>query len=229
MEKILKLKVLKRTGKFMLDVYFEFREGFNVILGSSGAGKTTLLRIISGLEKPDVGFMEYKGKVFFDTEKNIFLSPQKRKLSFIFQEDNLLPHLSVNGNIKFALNNSPNNGGIDRLLDIFKLKGLENKYPHELSGGERQRVAILRALICQPEAILMDEPFSSLDFNTKFEIMTFLKETVTINIPLIIVTHDPLEALYLADRVFIMEKGRKIEEGEKDIIRRYFEKFFRLI
>ncbi len=216
------LSFRKRYPALEIRADFEFITGFNIILGSSGCGKTTTLRVMCGLERADEGFMKCCEETFFDTEMGVFLPPQRRKLGIVFQEDNLLPHLTVKGNIEFALRKS-NGAGVsaEELIERFGLKGLENKYPYELSGGERQRVAIIRAIAYNPRALLMDEPFSSLDFKRKIGIIDFLKN-LNLNIPVVIVTHDPIEALLLADKVFLMERGRKIAEGGKELVREYF-------
>ncbi|HIQ49257.1 MAG TPA: ATP-binding cassette domain-containing protein [Aquifex aeolicus] len=202
---------------------FEFIKGFNIILGPSGCGKTTTLRVMCGLERPEEGFMKCCEEVFFDTEKGIFLPPQKRRLGVVFQQHNLFPHMTVRENIEFALKKARNpQFTVKELLERFNLKGYENKYPHELSGGQRQRVAIIRSLVYNPRAVLMDEPFSSLDFKTKVEVMDFVK-SVQFGKPVVIITHDPFEALYLGEKFFLMHKGKKIDEGGKEIVKEYID------
>ncbi len=222
------LSFVKRFPGFEVRADFEFRRGFNVILGPSGCGKTTTLRIMCGLEKADEGFMRCCGTLFFDTQRGIFLPPQKRRLGIVFQEDNLLPHLNVRENIEFATRKAEKGGNFpESLIERFGLKGMEHKKPDQLSGGQRQRVAIIRALAYNPRAILMDEPFSYLDFRTKMNVMNLLKE-IELNIPILFVTHDPFEAYLLADRVFIMEGGRKIAEGGKELVEEYFSEILNL-
>ncbi len=196
---------------------FVFERGFNLILGPSGAGKTTVLRVISGLEKPEDGHMTCCGEVYMDTKKGVFLPPQKRRIGIVFQDHNLLPHLTVRENIEFALRKSEGSLSVEDLMERFGIRGLEDRYPHQISGGERQRVAIIRALAYRPRALVMDEPFSSLDFDTKFRIIEFLK-SLDLNIPVVLVTHDPFEAYMLAGRVFVMDRGRKVKEGGREIV-----------
>ncbi|MDQ7038730.1 MAG: ATP-binding cassette domain-containing protein [Aquificota bacterium] len=196
---------------------FVFEEGFNLILGPSGSGKTTVLRVISGLEKPEEGYMACCGKVYMDTREGLFLPPQKRRIGIVFQDHNLLPHLTVRENIEFALRKSEGNLSVDDLMERFGIKGLEDRYPHQISGGERQRVAIIRALAYEPKALLLDEPFSSLDFDTKLRVVRFLK-SLDLNIPVVLVTHDPLEASLLAGKVFVMSGGKKVREGGREIV-----------
>ncbi|NPB07707.1 MAG: ATP-binding cassette domain-containing protein [Aquificae bacterium] len=202
---------------------FRFVRGFNVILGPSGCGKTTTLRVMCGLERPEKGFMTCCEQVFMDTEKGIFLPPQKRRMGVVFQEHNLYPHMTVRENIEFAMRKAPKKEfELGELLERFNLKGLEERYPHELSGGQKQRVAIVRALAYNPRAVLMDEPFSSLDFRTKVEVMDFVR-SVNFDRPVVIITHDPFEALYLGEKFFLMEGGRKVEEGGKEVVKDYID------
>jgi molybdate transport system ATP-binding protein len=207
---------------FSVEADFEFSGGFNVILGPSGCGKTTTLRVMCGLEKADEGFMKCCEEIFFDTERKVFLPPQRRRLGIVFQEDNLLPHLSVRENIEFSVRKAWRSKiDVGELIEKFGLRGMEDKKPSEISGGQRQKVAIIRALAYNPRALLMDEPFSSLDFRRKLKIIEFLKE-LELDIPIVIVTHDPLEAILLADKVFLMEGGRKVAEGGKELVEEYF-------
>ncbi len=222
MDKKITLKFKKRRGKLIVGDWFEFGIGMNVILGPSGCGKTTTLRIMSGLEKADEGEMRYCEEVFFDTEKGIFLPPQRRRLGLVFQEENLLPHMTVRENVEFALRKANGEGiGADEFIERFGLKGLENRYPNELSAGQKQRVAIIRALAYRPRALLMDEPFSSLDFKRKIDIIEFLR-SLELSIPVIIVTHDPIEAFLLGEKVILMEEGRKVAEGGRELVSDYF-------
>ncbi len=216
------LRFLKRFPGFEVRAEFEFGRGFNVILGPSGCGKTTTLRVMCGLERADEGYMRCCEEVFFDTEEGIFLPPQRRRLGIVFQEDNLLPHLNVRENVEFATRKAKNGKrSAEELMERFGLKGMEDKKPHELSGGQRQRVAIVRAIAYNPRALLMDEPFSSLDFKRKIDIIAFLKE-LDLNIPVVFVTHDPFDAYLLAGRVFVMEEGRKVAEGGRELVEEYF-------
>ncbi len=216
------LKFKKRFPSILVEGEFTFEKGFNVILGPSGCGKTTTLRVMCGLEKPDEGFMKCCDEVFFDTERGIFLPPQRRKLGIVFQEDNLLPNLTVRGNIEFALKKAgAGRVSVRELMRRFGMEGLEDKRVSELSGGQRQRVAIIRALAYNPRALLMDEPFSSLDFRRKLRIIEFLK-SLNLSIPVVLVTHDPFEASLLANKVFLMEEGKKVAEGGRELIEEYF-------
>ncbi len=217
----IRLSFRKRYRSFTVEGDFTFEEGFNVILGPSGSGKTTVLRIIGGLLKPEEGFLFWKDRVLMDTSEGIFIPPQQRGFGFVFQENNLLPHLSVKENIEFAVKKAKDPKYPVELVRNLGLEAFESRKPHQLSTGERQRVAIIRALAFDPPVLLMDEPFSSLDFKIKLEIIEFIKDKMTQKLT-IVVTHDPFEALLLADKVFLMEKGKKIEEGSRELIEEYF-------
>lgn len=221
MDEGIEISFSKSFGSFKVEADFEFMVGINVILGPSGCGKTTTLRVMCGLEKPDKGFMKCCREVFFDTERGIFVPPQERRVGVVFQEENLLPHLTVKGNIQFAARKSAGRVNVKDLINRFGIDHLQDRYPDELSGGERQRVAIVRAIAYGPKALLMDEPFSGLDFNRKLGVIEFIKG-LKLSIPIVIVTHDPLETILLADRVFLMEKGRKVGEGGKKLVKEYF-------
>ncbi len=216
---MIEVDFFKAYPQMSIEAKFTFERGFNFIVGPSGCGKSTTLSVVAGLIKPERGLVRCCEEVFLDTDKGIFLPPQKRRIGVVFQEHTLMPHLTVEGNIRFALGKVKDRKiDADEIVDRFGLRGLENRYPHELSGGQKQRVAVLMALAFEPRALLMDEPFSSLDFDTKMEIMEFLK-SLHADIPIVIVSHDPLEAITLADRVYVMREGKVVASGGKDILR----------
>ncbi|MBV7276004.1 ABC transporter ATP-binding protein [Clostridiaceae bacterium UIB06] len=184
-------------------------ESFVTIVGKSGCGKTTLLRILCGLEKQSEGSIEFIGDL---DESNI-----KRKVGIVFQEPRLMPWLTVEQNMAFSLIKERNKDlAYDRIHKHLKMLGLENfkdAYPHQISGGMAQRVALGRTLCHDPEIILMDEPLGALDaFNRrklqKEFINIFLENKKTI----IFVTHDVDEAVYLGEKVIVMDKGSIIKE-----------------
>jgi ABC-type Fe3+/spermidine/putrescine transport system ATPase subunit len=186
---------------------------FVSILGESGSGKTTLLKIIAGLIRPQ------SGKVYLEQDDITNLVPQKREIAMVFQDLLLFPHLNVLENIEFSLKVKGVN--CDRrkvaaleLLDYVRLNGFERRYPHEISGGQKQRVAISRALISSPKALLLDEPFSSLDTNLRMEMSDFIKSIQRDRgITTIMVTHDREEAMRLSDKIAIINEGRIFESG----------------
>ena len=184
-------------------------------IGESGSGKTTLLKCISGLEKINSGSILLNGRVLNNDE--IFVKPQERKIGFIFQDYPLFPHLNLKENILFNLIDSLKSK-IDYILSLTNLEKLINRYPHELSGGEQQRACIARALIREPELLLMDEPFSNLDSqikeSIKEEIFKIIKKT---NTTTILVTHDIKDCLNISDKILIFKAGvlQQYDDPEK--------------
>ena len=184
------------------------------ILGPSGCGKTTLLKLIAGLEKVKNGEILLNDRVVSSNFKH--LVTEKRKIGFLFQDYALFPHLTVKENLNFALGNKKKiSHDINDIIEIIKLPNSLQKYPHQLSGGEQQRVALARAIISQPDFLLLDEPFSSLDLNLKEEIrddtLHLLQKS---NVTVLIVTHDPFEAMFISNKIYIMrENGEIIQSG----------------
>lgn len=172
------------------------------LLGPSGSGKSTLLRIICGLENSD------SGKVFFNGIDLEEIPPEKRGIGMVFQNLALFPHLNVHDNLKFGL---PPNSSITRISEILELVGLKNFGPRKiqhLSGGESQRVALARSLIAEPKMILLDEPLSSLDTGIKESLSLEVRKMIkSLSIPAIYVTHDPIIANQMADRIVYLESN----------------------
>jgi iron(III) transport system ATP-binding protein len=193
------------------------------LLGPSGCGKTTLLRIAAGIERPETG------RVLIDDLEmagpNRFVPPERRNIGLMFQDFALFPHMSIIDNVAFGLRGLRRADALSVARLALKRVGLEDyerDYPHRLSGGEQQRVALARAIVPRPQVMLMDEPFSGLDQrlrdNVRAETLTLLKET---RATALLVTHDPVEALGLADRILLMRRGRLIQAGTPtDIYRR---------
>ncbi len=207
----LNISIKKKLPHFDLDVSFSCRENrLLVLVGPSGAGKTTIIRILAGLDRPDEGRITYNGEIWLDTDKNIFLPPQKRYVGYVFQEYTLFPHLTVAGNVAFAADDK---GEVPSLLQRFNIWHLKDRKPEKISGGERQRCAICQAIARRPHLLLMDEPFSALDAvtrqNLREEVRRLKRE---LSIPVIHVTHDIAEALYLGDDVLPMVSGRIVRK-----------------
>jgi iron(III) transport system ATP-binding protein len=181
---------------------------FTAILGSSGSGKTTLLRIIAGFEHLDGGQVQMGPEVVDDAHR-VFVPSERRRIGYVPQEGALFPHLSVGRNIAFGLRRGPQRRErVKELLDMVGLTGLGRRYPHQLSGGQQQRVALARALATDPEIVLLDEPFSSLDAglraSVRSEVHDVLRRTGATSI---LVTHDQDEALSMADHVAVLRHG----------------------
>ncbi|EFN6452815.1 molybdenum ABC transporter ATP-binding protein ModC [Escherichia coli] len=182
--------------------------GITAIFGVSGAGKTSLINAISGLTRPQKGRIVLNGRVLNDAEKGICLSPEKRRVGYVFQDARLFPHYKVRGNLRYGVAKSMVNQ-FDKLVALLGIEPLLDRLPGSLSGGEKQRVAIGRALLTAPELLLLDEPLASLDIPRKRELLPYLQRlTREINIPMLYVSHSLDEILHLADRVMVLENGQ---------------------
>ncbi len=222
-----------RKKRILKNINLESDEGgITCLLGPSGCGKTTLLKLISGLEKVQEGEIQLKNEII--SSKNKHKKTEKRNIGFLFQEYALFPHLTVEENLNFALKEEKEQEKvIIDILKIVKLSESKGKYPHELSGGEQQRTALARSIIAQPDLLLLDEPFSSLDLNLKEEIRDdTLHLLQRFNISAIVVTHDPFEAMFMSNKIYIMDnEGSIVQSGEpKDLytkpINPYVAEFF---
>ncbi|QGM80339.1 ABC transporter ATP-binding protein [Otariodibacter oris] len=181
------------------------------LLGASGCGKTTLLKAIAGLLPVEQGKIELSGQ---DLRTK---AVEERKIGLIFQDYALFPHLTVWDNIQFGLSNlskSDKQTITKQMLAVVQLQEFEQRYPHELSGGQQQRVAIARALACKPQLLLLDEPFSNIDSQTRYEMIQEIKTILkSQNVPAIFVTHSKEEAFAFADKVAVMDQGKIIQFG----------------
>jgi len=216
---VLELKVDKVTKRFsqitaVENVSFEIdKGGFVTLLGPSGSGKTTLLRCIAGVETPDSGMIEIGGRVVFSKEEGLTLPPEQRGVGMVYQSYALWPHMTVFDNVAYPLKVRGAKVGIDervdRVLKMLKMGAMKQRYPHQLSGGEQQRVAFARALVYDPEVLLLDEPFSNLDTPLRERLRDELKmvqhET---GITTVYVTHHRIEASSMSDRIVILSNGR---------------------
>ena len=211
-------RVSRRFGRTaaVADVSLRLEPGeIACLLGPSGCGKTTLLRIAAGIDKPDSGRLLFDGQEMAGPAR--FVPPEKRNIGLMFQDFALFPHLSILENVAFGLKNLPREEARTIARHALERVGLARyaaNYPHHLSGGEQQRVALARALVPRPQVMLMDEPFSGLDQrlreSVRAETLTLLRET---RASCLLVTHDPVEAMGLADRIFLMRQGHLIQAG----------------
>jgi molybdate transport system ATP-binding protein len=203
----------KSYGGFHFKAAFTLAEpGITVVFGPSGAGKTTLLNLLAGLSQPDWGFIRYQERTFFDAAKKLFVPPEKRRLSCVFQESRLFSHFSVRNNLLFParFGGRPlEPGSFDRVVELLGLEGLLDRRTITLSGGEAQRVAIGRALLAKGQLLLMDEPLSSLDRERKTELLGYIAAIPQrFGTPTLYVTHAEDELERLADRVLTIEGGQ---------------------
>ena len=198
------------TSRILKNVSFELNHGdIACLLGPSGCGKTSLLRIIAGLEERGSGEISLDQKVVQDMK--IFTPPAKRKIGMVFQDYALFPHLSVSENITLGLGHLKKKireEKLQNMLDLVKLAPWKDAYPHKLSGGQQQRVALARALILEPSLLLLDEPFSNLDTELRYQLSEDVRKILkSLNMTAIMVTHDQSEAFSFADKIGVMREG----------------------
>lgn len=202
-------------GGFCLDAAFKVpARGVTALFGPSGCGKTTVLRCIAGLRRVADGVCRIDGQTWQDGPQ--FIATHRRPIGYVFQEASLFAHLSVRQNLLYGAGTKASREaiGFDEAISILNIAHLMDRAPRHLSGGERQRVAIGRALLSGPRLLLMDEPLSGLDGQTKAEILHFLERlTQTLSIPVIYVSHDMAEIERLADHLVLMERGRVVAAG----------------
>jgi iron(III) transport system ATP-binding protein len=184
---------------------------FTAILGSSGSGKTTLLRLLVGFERPDAGTITIGDRVVDGPGSHV--PPERRKIGYVPQEGALFPHLTVEKNVGFGLPaRQQRSSRTGELLDAVGLSGMGSRYPHQLSGGQQQRVALARALAIQPEVVLLDEPFTSLDAHMRASVRADVHAIcAAAGTTAILVTHDQDEALSMADRIAVLRDGRIVQ------------------
>ncbi len=176
-----------------------------VLFGPSGAGKTTLLRMLAGLDRPREGAIDFRGQTWFEAARGICLAPQQRRAGYVAQDYALFPHLTVAENVSYAARLGK--GG--EHLKAFGLVDLAGRYPREISSGQRQRVALARALAAEPALLLLDEPLSALDANTRARTRQQLRNSLAASgVPCIVVTHDRMEAVALGDWIVVISGGR---------------------
>ena len=201
----------KKLDLFTLRVHIDIEGGVFSLFGASGAGKSMTLKCIAGIEKPDRGIIRLGDTVLFDSERHINLTPQKRQVGYLFQEYALFPNMTVRGNILSGLHKLPRKKRDSKaveLMEHFRILPLADKKPHYLSGGERQRVALARIFASEPKALLLDEPFSSLDTFLKWELVPYFKETLqSFSGCSIMVSHNLDEVISLCDMVSVIQNG----------------------
>ena len=190
------------------------------LLGPSGCGKTTTLRLVAGLEAADAGCITIDGEVV--DGDGAFRAPEARGVGLVFQDFALFPHLDVRGNVEFGVSGKApgeRRHSTDELLERVNLSGQGHAFPHTLSGGEQQRVALARALAPGPSVMLLDEPFSGLDFRLRDQVgeqtLALLRELGTATV---MVTHDSDEAMRLGDRIALMDLGRIVQHGAPEAL-----------
>jgi molybdate transport system ATP-binding protein len=214
----LKVNIKKKFGSFCLDVAFETERGVFAILGASGCGKSMTLKCIAGIETPDEGRIELNGRVLFDSAKKINLTPQKRRVGYMFQDYALFPNMTVEQNIKAGMGKCPDEEKVKSYIRRFRLEGLEKHYPTQLSGGQKQRVAMARMIASEPDILLLDEPFSALDSYLKWELEQEMRDMLAeVEKPVLFVSHNRDEVYRLCNMVSCIDHGKMevIEETKE--------------
>ncbi|HLI57937.1 MAG TPA: ATP-binding cassette domain-containing protein [Actinomycetota bacterium] len=217
---VIRVRVAGRAGAFPLDVDFEAPATAVALLGSSGAGKSLTLRTVAGLLRPPVGRVELGGSVLLDIGSGTDIPAERRQLGYVAQDGALFRHLDVEGNVAFGLHSwtaADRAARVDEMIATFGLAALRHARPERLSGGERQQVALARALAPRPRALLLDEPFSSLDATLRRSLRDAVRSVYEqTGIPFVLVTHDRDDALDLADYVVMVDGGRVVQQGGID-------------
>jgi ABC-type sulfate/molybdate transport systems ATPase subunit/ABC-type sulfate transport system permease component len=205
-------------GDFRLDVHFRTRCRRVAVLGPSGAGKSLLLKALAGLVQPSEGHLTIGARTLFDTAMGVWLRPDERRIGYVPQHFALFPHMTVWQNVLFATNATASD--IGRAAEVVRLLGLgrlSKHYPNQLSFGQQQRAALARALVRQPDYLLLDEPFASLDtpfrLHLRRELLRILRQ---LDLSVVLVTHDPQEAYELVEEVIVIAAGRVLQQGRRE-------------
>ncbi len=211
---------LRYPSGFVLDAAFATDAPVTALLGPSGSGKTSILSLLAGVRTADAGRIRLGGRTLFDSVAGVNVPPEARRISYVFQDLLLFPHLTVRGNLRYGRRRRPADAPaveLDRVARALEITDVLDRPPHTLSGGQRQRVALGRALLCGPELLLLDEPVASLDSPLKRRILDYVDEVLREwRIPTLYVTHDPDQVRRLARWVIALEQGRVKAAGPPD-------------
>ncbi|SFB30017.1 molybdate transport system ATP-binding protein [Lentibacillus halodurans] len=202
---MLLVNIQKKLQSLLLDVHFKADGEIVVLFGPSGAGKTTILNCIAGLIHPDSGQIKLNKRNLYNGKQKP-MPIAKRHIGYLFQDYALFPHMTVEKNIRYGMKDEQL---LHHLAELMGIKHLFGSYPHQISGGEKQRVALVRTLVTKPKALLLDEPFSSLDIHTKLACQDeLIRLHESWNIPIVLVTHDIEEAEKLGDLILRIDNGQ---------------------
>lgn len=209
----LDVKITKKLKEFTLESELHVEDGCTGLMGPSGSGKSITLKCIAGVETADSGRIVLDGKVLYDSEKKINLPPQKRKIGYLFQGYAMFPNMTIEENIKAGLKAKklPKDEINEKTMEMMKrfhIEELAKRYPRQISGGQKQRAALARMLVCEPEVILMDEPFSALDEDLRDQMQDELARMLEkLNKPAILVSHSSKEVEILCDKKYRIKRG----------------------
>ena len=210
------VKLQRRQGTCFIDVAFQSDEkGITALFGPSGAGKSSIINMVAGLQKPDHGSVFIRGRCLFDSGRGLDLPPEKRNVGYVFQESLLFPHLSVKSNLLYGRRRGqpgPGRVDFDQVVNLLGLNALLARRPKALSGGEKQRVAFGRAVLSNPDILLMDEPLASLDEARKEELLPFIRDlNARFNIPVLYVSHSLEEIHALTGHIIKLADGKIVK------------------
>lgn len=219
---MISVAIRRRVGDFLLDVAFEGPgDGVTALFGPSGAGKSSTLAAIAGSSTIEAGQIALGDHVLFDSALGINVPPRARRIGWVFQDARLFPHLRVETNLRYGMNRAPGPRriGFDHVVTVLDIAHLLRRGVRDLSGGERQRVALGRALLSQPELLLLDEPLAALGGAHKDEILAYIARLkADFALPMLYVTHSPDEVRAVADHVVMLDQGRVVATGDASII-----------
>lgn len=219
---MLHVNVKKHLGdrikdNFLLDVSFSVGSGITVLAGASGSGKTTTLRLIAGILAPTSGVIKVNSEIYFDSNRRVNLSIQKRRVGFVFQNYALFPHLTAERNVAYGIKAGNKSARFDKareMLALCRIEHLRKRLPREMSGGEQQRAALARTLASDPVIVLLDEPLSAVDVKTRARLLDEIENVhVRTNVPFLYVTHNQAETARLGKQRIELQNGRVVKEG----------------
>ncbi|WP_232698193.1 ATP-binding cassette domain-containing protein [Brevibacillus daliensis] len=209
---MLHVHITKKRAHFTLQADFTADNEILMLLGPSGSGKTTILECIAGLVIPDSGLIRLNDQTMYSSDATFILSVQQRKIGYVFQDDTLFPHMTVEKNILYGIRSQkqePDQLFLDQVSETLGIRHLWGSYPWQISGGEKQRVSLARALATKPNLLLLDEPLSALDSTTRAQCQDELLRLHQLwHIPFIMVTHDEEEARKLGSTIIRLEQGQ---------------------
>ena len=211
--------IQKQLGAFTLNISLETDGGIVGLLGASGCGKSMTLKCIAGIEKPDSGHIELDGTVLFDGKSGINLSPQERRVGYLFQNYALFPNMTVRQNILCGLHREKNRAvreeKLQRMLQLLQLEGLEQHRPHQLSGGQAQRTALARIMVNEPRLLMLDEPFSALDSHLRDKLQLELRRLLAdYGREVLLVTHSRDEAYRMCGQIAVLHDGSVLTQQD---------------